>query len=157
MSAARDTVHPSDRLAVKAAFGRMIAAIGGLERAAAHVRVGRSSLSDYQSRNVDSFAPVDVVMALEAVCPDGPCVTAYLARHAGHVLIKLPDCALSLSDYMQAIGEIMQRSGGLCASTGSAIADHRVSPKEKAGLTAQIDDLIENLVGYKMALEAEHG
>lgn len=157
MSASFDVQHPAVLLGLKAAFRRMIEAIGGVDQAAALTRVGKSSIGYYGAPHCDQFAPVDVVLALEEVSPIGPAVTAYLARRAGHVLIALPEARANAGDYLRAIGRFMRGSGALSVGMVTALDDRRVDARESAALCAEIDVLLADLVGLKMALEAEHG
>lgn len=157
MSAGRSIIHPADLMGLKRASGAVIRAIGGVEAAAGHVRIGRSRLSDCQTPHTDAFLPIDVAMTLEAVCPDGPMISAYLARHAGHVLIKLPEARANAGDYLRAIGSIMGGSGSLSVAMATALADRKVDAREAKVLREQIYAVQVHLAGLDAALEAEHG
>jgi hypothetical protein len=82
---------PREPGSLKAATAELVAASGGLDRAAHLVRVGRSTLARYSDPvEAGVYMPADVVRALELAC-GRPVVTAYLAAEQG--------CALSCFKY----------------------------------------------------------
>lgn len=86
MSPRRDV--PEHHRSLKTLFRALIGRCGGLDAAAACVRVNRSQLANYYDQHTDQFAPVDVVADLEQVA-QVPLVTADLARRAGYLLVPL--------------------------------------------------------------------
>ena len=157
MSTARDIRHSGEVLGLKAAFRQLVESVGTLEFCAEIAGVGKSQISDYQMPNTDRFAPVQVVMALEAVSPAGPLVSAYLARRAGHVLVALPEARQTAADYLVAVGAILKGSGGLSAALLTAMADRRIDRSERAGLRGDIARLQAELAGLDFMVEAESG
>ncbi|HWJ71911.1 MAG TPA: hypothetical protein VNX29_01980 [Kaistia sp.] len=76
------------RLRIKAATRDLVAACGGVERAADIVDMSKSEVSRWQSASsMSSIIPVDAILALEAECSLAP-VTAAMAAINGRALAE---------------------------------------------------------------------
>jgi hypothetical protein len=131
--------------ALKIAFRALIEAVGGLDLAATLVRVSRSSLSNYCGCNTDSFAPVDVVLALEEIAGVGP-VTEAQARLQGRVVVSLPDGAAS--------DQLMALAGALAKECGEAVGGvvSAAAGGSASGVIAEIDQAVSALMNARQAL-----
>lgn len=121
----RDVITSPDQQKLKAAFGDLVAAAGGGDRAARYVDRRQQRLSDYEVRNTDAFAPIDVVAKLEAVTidlPGAPHVTRALARQAGGEFVKVPSAAMSDGDWLAELGELTSDSADVAKALCTALS-----------------------------------
>lgn len=130
------TLSPAKQ-GLKVATTALFAAVGGQEPAAMSCRVGQSKLSDYGNVfKPEAFAPIDVVIDLEAITrglPGAPHVTRYLALRAGFALVPLPQarptvvtfevhlaaCAKETADVITALATSL--NGGVCQREAKAV------------------------------------
>jgi hypothetical protein len=138
MSPRRDI--PQHHRSLKALFRVLVELCGGLDASAACVRVGRSQLHNYCDMFSDQFAPLDVVVVLEAVAGE-PLVTAELARRAGCILVPLAaDGEGKVAQDMAALGKEV---GETFAAYGRAMSDDgQVDASEAEQLERELADVM---------------
>ncbi|MFN4229814.1 phage regulatory CII family protein [Parvibaculum sp.] len=141
-------------LGLKAATRMLIREAGGLELASKVTRVERAALSRYENPNEGRFAPVDVVLDLEAA--NGSChVTRFLAREQGHVLIELPRLE-GTGEWGRHLGDIAKECGEAIAVVGQALAQGGTITAEEVRelhITREIDEAVEKLIALRTALQ----
>lgn len=138
MSPRRDI--PQHHRSLKALTRVLISKCGGLDASAACVRVGRSQLANYHDMHSDQFAPLDVVVELEAVAGE-PVMTAELARRAGCLLLPVPDAARGL--LAQDMAQLGREIGETFAAYAAAIGDDgEVDLAEAEKISRELADVI---------------
>lgn len=144
-----------EALALKQATGEMIKGVGGIEAAANFCRVGKSVLSDNQSRNKpDSFVALDVIADLEPLARERsgwPHVTRRLARSLGFELVRTPEGAASGADLFAIVAQHAQVHADILRALTQAVTDGSISPVEARAIRAEIAAAQERLA----ALDAE--
>jgi hypothetical protein len=108
MSKEGGIVYPPELQQLKAATKALIRAFGGQEAAEAATGRSQSQLSNYGGPNAPGFAPIDVVLALEAAthgAPGHPHVTRFLAANAGYLLVAKPEALPANADWCAALGD----------------------------------------------------
>lgn len=108
MSLERTVQHAPELQSLKDETRLLIRGYGGQEAAAEVTGKGQSRLSAYGHPNHAHFAPVDVIMTLEARThgtPDHPRVTRFLAAHAGYLLVARPAALPANADWCAALGD----------------------------------------------------
>lgn len=146
MSAPPVPPAPEDR-ALKTLFRALVAEAGGLDAAAACVRVGRSRLAEYYALDGDAFAPIDVVARLEAIV-GRPLVTAELARRAGCALEPLSGNGLGRIDVL--LARVGAELGQVHAAYAAALADGGLCAADRARLAreaAEARNALDALLG----------
>lgn len=138
--------------ALKTLFRVLVAEAGGLDAAAACVRVGRSRLAEYYALDGDAFAPVDVVARLEAIV-GRPLVTAELARRAGCALEPLGGGALGRIDVL--LARVGAEVGQVNAAYAEALADGGLCAADRARLAREAAEARNALDALLGALQAE--
>lgn len=129
---------------LKLAFRDLIEALGGLDRAAAGCRVGKSSLSLYQSMDSGQFAPIDVVAVLEERAGSSP-VTGALAARVGLALVAEHPGAKHDS-LIELAGRIAKEGGeAVSLLVDLAQASGRASPRVLDEARRELDEAIEPL------------
>ncbi len=127
---------PHERQA-KVAFVLLVEVLGGLEAAAGVARRGRSVLQEYGSlHHPERFAPLDVVMRLEAVAGQ-PLVTEVLARAAGFGLAG--DDAEAEGCEIAALRGAVRTAADFQAEAFDAAADGQVDDAEGHRLERVMD------------------
>lgn len=116
----------------------LIERLGGLDAAAATVRLGRSRLADCQHLHTEAVLPVDVVARLEAVAGE-PLITAELARRAGCVLVPVQPIAEGEDAEMMA--HIGREVGEVFAAYAAGMRDGSLCGEDRAGLSRELGDL----------------
>jgi hypothetical protein len=137
---------------LKLALRDLIEALGGLDRAAHGCRVGKSSLSLYQSMDSAQFAPIDVVACLEERAGVWP-VTAALASRNGLALVAERSTAEARSLF-----DLAGRIAKECGEAVSLLVDlgrpgGTVSPRVLDEARRELDEAIEPLRAARAALE----
>lgn len=125
------------RNALKTAFKRVLALLGGVDAAAATTRVGRSNLSEYGvPQMADRHAPIDVVLDLEIIAGT-PLVTEALAAAQGYVLLPVH---IGTDDVAAVLAELATDAGKTMADAVQAIRDG-MPPHERAVLVSDLTEL----------------
>lgn len=131
---------PEAHRALKALFRVLLQRCGGLDAAAACVRVGRSQLANYTDMHSDQFAPVDVVAELEAVAGE-PVVTADLARRAGCILLPVVDHAEGRLG--QDMAQLGREVGEVFAAYAESLShDGQMDPAEAERVERELADVV---------------
>jgi hypothetical protein len=126
---------------LKAAVSALVAAAGGLDRAAERTRLSRSRIhacTDDAER--DRHLPVDVLLALELQA-GAPVVTRYLAAEQGCALLELaaPAGVPLSAETARLAGEVAEFFQALSRDLSD---DHRIDGREAGGLLAELDDIL---------------
>lgn len=121
----------------------LIERLGGLDAAAATVRLGRSRLADCQHLHTDVVLPVDVVAKLEAVAGE-PLITAELARRAGCVLVPVEP--LAEGEDAELMAHIGRETGEAFAAYAEGMRDGRLCPEDRAKVARELGDLHRRVV-----------
>lgn len=135
----------------KEAATRLVAALG-LERAASHSRVSKSTLFRYTDPQHDDQMPIDIAATLEAVARVCP-VTEFLAANAGMALLPLdvgPDAIPIARDMAKIGGEIAE----LFQSYAAAIADGGIERDEARAMLRECDDSLRALAALRSHCQA---
>lgn len=161
MSTDRDIVHPPQLQQLKAATRALIRAFGGQEAAEAATGKSQSQLSNYGAPNAPGFAPVDVVLALEAAthgAPGHPHVGRFLAREAGFALVALPPAGPAGVAWNAHVACLVKEIGELLAGLGEALASgNDVRAREARALLGDAGDVVRVAVEIEAALKARAG
>lgn len=116
MSGERTVQHPPGLQSLKDETRLLICAYGGQEAAAVVTGKGQSRLSAYGHVNHADFAPVNVIMTLEARThgtPGHPRVTRFLASSAGYLLVAKPAALPANADWCAALGDAVADFNGV--------------------------------------------
>ncbi len=111
---------------LKNATKALIRAYGGQEAAEAETGKSQTQLSRYGSVDCDTFAPIDLVAALEASThgqPGHPHVTRWLARNAGGAFVVLPKAAPTGGDWHEAMAAVAKESSEVIQKVCAALVD----------------------------------
>lgn len=151
-------VLPLSRL--KRACRAAIAAIGGIDGAAASVGKCRSTVGNWNNRNMADLPTLGDAFVLDELALIGgeapPMVTA-MAAELGCAVILLPDCA---GDSHQAAALLMQITaelGEVADAMRDALADGRIDGLEPARIEAEVDDLITRAVQLRALMRELQG
>lgn len=139
--------------ALKTLFRCLVEEAGGLDAAAACVRVGRSRLAEYYALDGDAFAPVDVVARLEAIT-GRPLITAELARRAGCALAPVAAANPLRIDVL--LARIGAELGQVHAAYADAMGDGGLCAQDRARLAREAADArnaLDQLLGALLAGE----
>jgi hypothetical protein len=143
------TRHTTDteRNALKTAYKRLLALVGGIDAAATVTRVARSVLYDYGVPQLaDRHVPVDVLMDLERVAGT-PVVTEALAGAQGYLLLPI---TVGEGDVADALGRVSQSAGKTLSDGLQALRDG-LPDAERAVLTADLVEL-NRIVSHTLGL-----
>lgn len=140
---------------LKVATRRLIEACGGVESAAELCRVKKSSLSEYENRNSDTFMPIDVALDLESFAGE-PFVTRALAEETGQTVTQkdfgegeTPSC-LAL-----AVGSIARESADVVASLADALADGVLTDQERETVLTECREAARVLANVERILNPD--
>ncbi|MBF0889792.1 hypothetical protein [Gluconobacter cadivus] len=122
---------------IKTATQAAINRIGSIDAAASVVRVGRSQLSEYQSRNYTAVVPVDVAIVLDEFAQE-PLILGAMAHAAGYTLTPLN---LGYGDVAEIMEGVSLKAGLTMATTIRVLADGIVTPEEAADLSRDLANL----------------
>jgi len=114
---------------LKAAQRDLIAAAGGIERAAEIASYGKSTVGRWSNTDSPEIMPVDAALRLEEETGRYD-FTAALAAARGRKLASLESDAAEAGDIMARFSDVMQRVGELAASAAVAFADGKITPTE---------------------------
>ncbi len=114
--------------AIKTATKQAIELNGKLDAAATIVRVGRSQLSDYSSRNSQQVVPVDVAIALDAGA-EQPLILSAMAMAEGFMLVPVHAGAGDIAENAE---QIARRATEVMAATMRALADDGLVDAQEA-------------------------
>jgi hypothetical protein len=156
--------HDPRRQALKEATGELIAAIGGQERAAEHSRRVKSqqSFSNFATKNVDAFIPIDAVMDLEARtvgAPGWPHVTRELCARAGGTFIAMPAALPGSSEAHLRLAELTKEFSDVSSGMLAALADGKLDAADvrRGALVAEADELVAKAAELRALLERIEG
>lgn len=145
---------------LKDAEAQLVAACGGIEKAAALTRVRPAQMHRYTAPSEpDCHMPVDVVLALEMHCQE-PCVTRFLAFEAGQLLVDIDKGnSEEFATHLAAIG---RDSGALYAEACTGLRDGTLTRKEAANVLREalktvvsVSALVGDLKKYLMKGDAK--
>ncbi|GBQ93805.1 hypothetical protein [Gluconobacter albidus] len=122
---------------IKTATQAAINRIGSIDAAASVVRVGRSQLSEYQSRNYPAVVPVDVAIVLDEFAQE-PLILGAMAHAAGYTLTPLH---LGHGDVAEIMEGVACNAGLTMATTIRVLADGIIMPDEAADLSRDLAKL----------------
>lgn len=158
MSTDHEVQHPPRLQAGKDAFRQLLDAVGGGLPGEKYTGKSQPRLSAYGLPNTDAFAPIDVVLKLEAVTHGSaghPQVTRWLAREAGFALVRLPAPDAPATVWSQHGAQLLKEVGDIASALGSALAaDNDLSPREAKRMMPEADDLVDAAVAFRAALKA---
>lgn len=140
------------RAALKSAFRAALREAGGGESFAHATRVGQPHLSRYGSPDTPDFPPVDVVLDLETDLGQ-PAVTATLAAMLGFRLEREAAVASSASP-QSAAARIVSGAAEAFRCVHEALADGRLTPRERNEVAARLSELRGMVQGLADALAA---
>lgn len=150
---------PREPGSLKEAETALVGACGGIKRAAQLSRVEKSQMARYTDPACDdTHMPADVVRALELHC-GAPHVSRFLVMAAGYVALKVPQKE-DRKALMRHLGAIGRKNGQLYGDACEALADGRLSPRERAkvrGEALKTITALSALVGDLDAPEARDG
>lgn len=137
MNARRD-IPPTMR-ALKTLFRALVDRVGGCEAAAACARPGRSQIASYYDMTSEAFAPIDVVVDLEAAAQE-TLITSEMARRQGYALVPIEpqgngELPTSMASFGREVAEVF-------ATYADAMADGKLSRDEAEELERQLLDVI---------------
>lgn len=123
-------LHPEQRrLFLKSKTRELIAAVGGIEAAAAIVKRGKSTVGRWQDFECADSAPLVCIAALETACGSA-IVTAALAGAASRACAYTPAPARAREACAQAFAEFAGKAGRINGELVLALADNVVTPVE---------------------------
>ncbi|MCE0743353.1 hypothetical protein LWC05_05535 [Acetobacter sicerae] len=123
--------------AIKTATKKAIDLNGNLDAAATIVRVGRSQLSDYSSRNSPQVVPVDVAVALD-IGAEEPLILSAMALAEGFLVVPMH---AGTGDVAENMSQIARGAGDLMSTTIRVLADGQVDIEEAQELRQQLHAL----------------
>lgn len=123
---------------LKAGTRLLIDDVGGIDAAASASRVSRSLWSEYASPGSPRFAPVDVILDVEAI-GGTPRVTAALARSLGYALTLVePRDRGAVADQL---AQLARTAGDVLSNGYAALADGVLTDAERAELLSGLHDI----------------
>jgi len=135
---------PARQRALKERFRDLVETVGGVDAASGFCRPGKTALAQYYSlspADADRFAPIDVIVCLEAVAGE-PIVTRYLAAEASALVVPIAAQAASCADLFRLMGEKCRESADLNEHLLTSLADHDFNEREAAEAVRKMDDLL---------------
>ncbi|MDE1907145.1 MAG: hypothetical protein KGH75_11925 [Rhodospirillales bacterium] len=137
------------RNSIKTAWKMLVHDLGGVDATAAACGISRSLVSNYGNRNSDYYPPAQTIIAAESVASE-PLVTAALARAQGRelVLVEAPRGRGELASLFAALSKDV---GELFATAAHALTHDKLTPKERADLLRELDDM-RRIAGETMVL-----
>lgn len=142
---------------LKLAARNLVGAAGGIEAAADILGKGKSTVARWQSINDEDYSmPIDAVAALEAVThgtAGAPQVTRALCALAGGVFVPLPDIDIADDCLRAGVMQISTELGDVARELNSALADGRLTVRERDTVVREINDLIAKAVELRQSVE----
>lgn len=130
---------------LKTAFINLVDANGGVETAAAGLRVKAWSIYQYMNGNTaNRNPPIDIVLALEDRCGD-PIVTRAMAAEANNLLLPMPVDG-AVGDLALSLHKIGKETAEIFATACAGMSDGTLDPNEAALLLVDIDTAITAMV-----------
>lgn len=136
---------------LKAAQRDLIAACGGIERAAEICAYGKSTVGRWNNQDSAELMPLDAVDALEAECGRAE-VTLALAGLRGLRLSGEPAVSGANDCLMTRHAETVTRAAELMGEGAAAFSDARVTPAEAARMDRAASALAAAVEDYRKAL-----
>lgn len=141
---------------LKTAFRDLVKLVGTQQKCAERTRVDQTTISNYgstDSRNDETFAPIDVIADLEAEV--GPVVTRELAALANHMLVPLPPRGAGADAWADALGNTSMQVGDVLVAIGASIRDQKITPAERAKAKREIREAHQALAVLDAMLDAK--
>lgn len=134
---------------IETATRDLIKSCGGLEAAASHTRVGKSTLGRYQQRTGE-FMPADIIADLESAT-GLPLVTDALAKLAHRMLLALPhaDADPEIAARLALVGKEV---ADVFAAGAAMLVDGRADRQERLALIDQVREAQTALAALATAL-----
>jgi hypothetical protein len=134
---------------IKAAVGRQVNNMGGVEKAAALVGMGKTQLANYCHPDRGERVPLVVALSLDEAAGD-PLVLRTAATLLGFRLLPLDEHAEA--DILTALGATAGSAGQLLAEGYAAAADGKVTPSERRQMARKAVELQTGLATLLLAL-----
>jgi hypothetical protein len=135
----------SDYLGIKAAFRELVAACGGVHRAASITRGCQSRISEAMSpQHLDRFPAIDQIADLESEC-GVPVVTRALAAMSGSDLAPVEATPGSRHRLHADLAAVIREVSEVSAATVSALADGSMDEVERAAVLREIRQAVTAL------------
>lgn len=151
--------YPPELLALRAATGALVRAVGGQEACVGFAtRIKRhQTFSDMAAPEGDKWMGVDTVVELETVArgtPGWPQVTRYLAQQQGAVLVMLPPVPDQFGGALHAaIAGLAKEAGDVVSETIQRLADGKFCGADKAAALKEIDEAAQQLMTLRALVE----
>lgn len=141
---------------LKAAIRDLIAATGGVERAADILTMGKSTIGRWQDADAKDFPTVAAVAMLEAECGRAD-VTRVMAEFAGLKIDGRATHGTSNTGIMASHAEAVTHAAAMMAEGAMAFSDNRVTPAEAASMDHAARRLEDALGNYRQELARIRG
>jgi len=141
-----------DRRRLKAATERSIRRAGGGTVFAALTRVEPPALSKYAAMHDDHFMPIDVALDCD-MAAGAPVILAAMAASAGYTIAPAAAAAAPLCPVM--VGTLIRETGEVSAVVLEAMADGRLTPRERQAIAKEIDEAMVALWTLKNAVAGD--
>ena len=141
---------------LKVRLKETISTLGGKEGAGATARRSPSVAASWGNGNDPAFPPLECALALdEAMIAMGrvPEIVTAMAAELGHVAIRLPDAPEAIGEVTMALIDASAEFGDIADHLREAAKDNHLSPRERRGITRQIDEAIAALVRMRALAE----
>lgn len=149
--------HSTRQLRLKAATRALQDGVGGLGPATEIAGKSTSQHGRYRSEYDPDFAPIDVVIALEAVArrdASWPPVTRLLCQLAGGVFLPLPDVDACDSGVALEMCGLLHEFGDLAGVVRDGMADGSLDAGEALRALREGQELMAKLAAFNRMLEA---
>lgn len=123
---------------IKTATQAAINRIGSIDSAASVVRVGRSQLSEYQSRNYPAVVPVDVAIVLDEFAQE-PLILTAMAQVEGYMLMPVH---LGESNGHHGMDKVAAKASATMTHAIEALADGKYDQVEAVLACRDLSNLI---------------
>jgi hypothetical protein len=141
---------------LKAALRDLIAAAGGIERAADILTMGKSTVGRWQDADAKDFPSVDAVAALEAESGRAD-VSRVMAEFAGLPVGNRVREAEGNAGIMASHAEAVTNAAALMAEGALAFSDSHVTPAEATSMDRAAQRLEESIADYRRELARARG
>lgn len=141
---------------LKAAMRDLIAAAGGIERAADLLTMGKSTVGRWQDPDAKDFPSIAHVVALEAECGRGD-VSRAMAEFAGLTVAGRPADADANAGLMATHAEAVTHAAAMMAEGALAFSDSTVTPAEANSMDRAAQRLEDAVSNYRRELARVRG
>lgn len=125
---------------MKAAQRDMIAAAGGIERAAKIVGYSKTEVGRWNNAECPDLMGLASLWVLEAET-GRPLMTAALAELSGHRLSDPKEASEAEADIMRGYAELCRKAGDMMATMAAALADGKITPAEAQAYDRRLGEL----------------